>query len=335
MEEIWVEKYRPRSLDDVIGQEAITQRLKAYTQTGQLPHLLFAGPPGTGKTTSAVAIAREFFGDDYRANFMELNASDSRGIDIMRSRKQQSDTARSRNLPSIKDFARTPPIGDADFRIIFLDEADSLTDDAQAALRRTMEQYAQHCRFILGCNYSSRIISPIQSRCAVFRFRPLGSDDIKKALRRVAQTQKLEITQDGLEALLYASGGDMRKAINTLQIAAASGGAVDEDSVFAASAVARPEDVRELLQLAVGGDFLKARDRLDELLVNQGLSGEDVIKQIHREVYDLTVPDDVKVRLVDRVGEADFRLVEGANERIQIEALLAHFALTGKGLASR
>jgi replication factor C small subunit len=321
MDEIWVEKYRPQKLPDVVGQEEVTSRLQSYVKSSNMPHLLFAGPAGTGKTTSSIALAREMFGEDWRQNFQELNASDERGIDVVRGK--------------IKEFARTAPLGGASFKIIFLDEADALTNDAQSALRRTMERYAGTARFILSCNYSSRIIEPIQSRCAVFRFRPLKPEDITKMVRKIAKAEKLEVTQEGLEALLYVAQGDLRRAVNTLQVAGSLGKGVDEDAIYKVTATARPEDVRAMLELALKGEFLKAREALDQLLVTYGLSGEDVLKQVHRAVFDLPIPDLVKVQLIDRVGEADFRLVEGASERIQIEALLAHFAMAGGGLAAK
>lgn len=316
MQEIWVEKYRPHTLAEIVGHPEVTDRLKSYVKTKGMPHLMFVGPAGTGKTTSAIALARELYGTEgWSYNFHELNASDERGIGIVRGK--------------IKDFARTRPMGEAEFKIIFLDEADALTSDAQAALRRTMERYAATCRFVLSCNYSSRIIEPIQSRCAVFRFKPLKADDMKAYLRKIAKTEKLEIAQDGLEAILYVARGDLRKAINTLQVSATQGKQITEDTVYQATATAHPEEVRKLLETALKGDFLAARTGLDELLISYGLSGEDVIRQIHRSVFDLPIPDALKIRLVDRIGEAEFRLVEGSNERVQIEALLAHFAALG------
>ena len=317
--DIWIEKYRPKILDDVVGQDNIIERLKAYAKTKNVPHLIFSGPAGTGKTTSALALAREVFGiDAWKQNFHELNASDERGIGVVRGK--------------IKDFARTAPIGETQFKIIFLDEADSLTTDAQAALRRTIERYTHICRFILSVNYSSKIIEPIQSRCAVFRFKPIKSEDIKKYIRKIASKEKLEITSDGLETLIFVARGDLRKAINLLQVAASIDKKINAEVLYETSATARPEDVRSLINTAIGGNFMAARNQLYDLLIKYGLSGEDIIKQIHKTIFDLTLPDENKVQLMEKTGEIEFRIVEGSNEHIQLESLLAQFVLMGRKL---
>lgn len=316
MKRVWVEKYRPKTLDEVVGHKEIVERLKAYVGSKNMPHLMFAGPAGTGKTTCAIALTREMFGEHWQNNFQELNASDERGIDVVRN--------------TIKNFARTAPLGDGEFKIIFLDEADALTGDAQAALRRTMEKYTNTCRFILSCNYSSKIIDPIQSRCAVFRFRPLNREDVTEYIKRIAKEEKIEITDDGMEALLYVAGGDMRKAVNVFQVSAALGEKVDSDIVYKTSATGRPENIEEMMTLALTGKFVDAREKLDELLIEFGLSGEDVIRQMHRAVFGLDISEEGKVRLIERIGEIEFRLIEGSNSRIQLESLIAHFAMIGK-----
>jgi len=526
-EEVWLEQYRPQRLEDVVGQDAITERLQTYVDRNDLSHLLFAGPAGVGKTTSALAIARELYGDDWEQHFLELNASDERGIDVIRER--------------VKSFARTA-FGGAEYRIIFLDEADALcvppgtevvtgypsapevkpiedvdpdgepipsvdfetneiqsdtgqrvdsgvadffevelddgqtiqaslthpffvvgedgrlvetelrelspgdeiadfkeqigvsrcevcgawtagrycsveckdeghsremrgegnsmygtegseeglsdespdrgdnreefdpsivadggvsavqtatirnieyshrgeaynismdgtpnfmlangilthnTSDAQAALRRTMEQFSDNVRFILSCNYSSQIIDPIQSRCTVFRFSPLSDEAIATQVRKIADAEGIELTEDGVEALTYVAGGDMRAAINGLQ-AAATAGTVDEAAVFEITSTARPEDIEEMVTLALDDDFTAARSQLDRLLTEEGIAGGDVIDQLHRSVWEFDLGEEAAVRTLDRIGEADYRITVGANERIQLEALLASLAL--------
>ena len=311
-EEIWLEKYRPQHLSEIVGQGSIVERLESYVSRQDLPHMLFAGPAGVGKTTASIAVARELYGEEWAEHFLELNASDERGIDVVRDR--------------IKSFARTS-FGGVDHRIIFLDEADALTSDAQSALRRTMEQFSNNVRFILSCNYSSQIIDPIQSRCAVFRFSPLSDEAVAEQARYVADTEGIEVTEPGVDALVYAADGDMRKAINGLQAAAVTGGVVDETAVFEITSTARPEDIREMVTLALEGDFTAARSRLDALITDEGIAGGDIIDQLHRSVWEFEMDDEAAVRLLDRIGEADYRITQGANERIQLEALLASLAL--------
>lgn len=314
-EEIWIEKYRPKKLEEVVGQKDVTKRLSSYIKSKNLPHLLFSGGPGTGKTASAICVAREMFGEDWMGSFTELNASDERGIDVVRTK--------------IKNFARTAPIGDSDFKIIFLDEADALTSDAQSALRRTMEKYTSICRFILSCNYSSRIIEPIQSRCAVYRFRPLSSSAIEERILYIAKEEGLELTRDGLEAILYVAEGDMRKAINALQAAAMIEKTVNMDAIYKTTSTAKPAEIIDLIKRALEGNFASARAQLDYLLVEVGLSGEDLLGQIYRTMIDMPINDKLKVDLVEYIGDIDFRIAEGSNVRIQIESLIAHFILCG------
>ncbi|WEL22620.1 replication factor C small subunit [Halorhabdus sp. BNX81] len=204
------------------------------------------------------------------------------------------------------------------------------TSDAQSALRRTMEQFSNNVRFILSCNYSSQIIDPIQSRCAVFRFSPLADEAVEAQIRQIAQEEVIDVTEDGIEALVYVAGGDMRKAINGLQAASMSGDTVTEEAVFEITSTARPEDIREMVDLALDGDFTAARSRLDTLLTEEGIAGGDIIDQLHRTVWEFDLSDAAAVRVLDRVGEADYRITEGASERIQLEALLASLALDGR-----
>ncbi|MEM1578117.1 MAG: replication factor C small subunit [Archaeoglobaceae archaeon] len=314
--EIWVEKYRPRTLDEVVGQDEIVRRLKGYVERKNIPHMLFSGPPGTGKTATAIALTRDLFGENWRDNFIEMNASDERGIDVVRHK--------------IKEFARTTPIS-APFKIIFLDEADALTADAQAALRRTMEMFSKSCRFILSCNYVSRIIEPIQSRCAVFRFKAIPKEAMRKRLFEICEKEGVKITEDGIEAILYISAGDFRKAINALQGAAAIGEVIDAEKIFQVTATAQPKEIVEILETALKGNFIEAREKLAKLMLDYGMSGEDVIMQLFREILSSnTINEKMKVLLIDRLGEIDFRLTEGANERIQLDAFLAYLSTIGK-----
>lgn len=314
----WVEKYRPEKLQDVVGQKEAVSRLKSYVEKHNAPNMMFSGPAGIGKTSAAVALAKELYGNEFSRNFLELNASDARGIDVVRGQ--------------IKDFARTLAFG-GDFKIIFLDECDALTGDAQQALRRTMEKYTKTTRFILSCNYSSRIIEPIQSRCIVFRFRPLQAREIEERLKQIAEKESIKLDGKALEAIVYVSNGDMRKAVNVLQASSALDSKVSEETVFGVSSRAKPREIKEMIGLALKGEFIEARNLLDKLMYEHGMSGEDVVRQVYREVMEADekeIPSKTKVALVDIVAEYDFRLVEGANERVQLEAMLAQFMKFGK-----
>ena len=311
---MWVEKYRPISLDEVINQKETIKSLKSFLKTPQtMPHLLFAGPAGTGKTSAALCIARHLLGGGWRDHTLELNASDERGIQMVRER--------------VKSFSRhaTGTLGNIPFNLVILDESDQMTSSAQTALRRIMEANSRISRFILICNYSSKIIAPIQSRCAIFRFSALRRDDVTECLRSIAEKEDVKLSEEGINAIVDFCEGDLRRAINTLQAASTLGGKVDEKIVLQIVGQAKPTEVLWMLEKALDGDFIEAREKLYELLNKYGLSGTDVVRQIHREVMNLNIDERAKVELADVIGEYDFRLTEGANEDIQLSALLAQF----------
>jgi len=313
MDELWVEKHRPRSVEDIRGQPSVVSRLRAYANSGTFPHLMLAGPPGTGKTTAAMALTRDIYGEDFRNNLLEMNASDERKLESIRTK--------------VKSFARTTPYGNAPFKIIFLDEADALTNDAQGALRRIMEQHASTCRFILSCNYSSKIIEPIQSRCAVFRFRPLANNQVEDQIKNIAEKENIKLNEDACEAIVRVSLGDLRKAITALQVAAAVNKEVTRELVYETTATAPPEVLHQYIMACKEDGFYAARRRLKEILDDFGLAGTDFINQLHRTLYDVDfLSEPAKLELTRLMSDIDFRLVEGGGEQLQLDSLTAHIS---------
>ena len=315
--EIWTEKYRPKTFSELVGQEDIIKRVQGLTNSLNIPHLLFAGPAGTGKSTLALIVVKELFKENWKENYLELNASDERGINIVREK--------------VKNFARTKSLGNIPFKIIFLDEADALTPEAQQALRRTMENYSSTCRFILSCNYSSKIIDPIQSRCAIFRFKLLEKKDVQIYVERISQGESLIINPEASELIYEASEGDCRRATNILQSTAAISPSINLELISTVLSETRPKDVRVVLDYCLSGDFKGAREKLLDIMLKQSVSGQDVIKTIQKEIWNLPIEPDIKVKLTEKTGEAEFRIVEGSDPFIQLQALLASFVLAGMG----
>ncbi len=311
----WVEKYRPRVLDDVVNQKGIIKRLKQFVNDKSMPHLIFAGPAGTGKTTSALAMVRESYGRKMAVNrtYLELNASDARGIDVIRT--------------YIKDFAKARPPIDVSYKILILDEADNMTAPAQQALRRTMEKYTRNCRMILICNYSNKIIPPIQSRCVVFRFASLNNEDLKNRVKFVAKQEDITLTPGGLNAIADVSRGDCRRAINYLQSCGTISKKIDQDIVFRVAGEVPPDRIRKILVTAIEGQLQLSIQLLNDLIKEYGLSGQNIIKNLHREIYDLKTSEEIKIELTKLLAEFEYRLSQGGTEEIQLQALLAKIVL--------
>ena len=314
---IWTEKYRPSNFTEIFGQDAILKRVQSLTNSLNIPHLLFAGPAGTGKSTLALVVVKELFKESWKENYLELNASDERGINIVREK--------------VKNFARTKSLGNVPYKVIFLDEADALTPEAQQALRRTMENYSASCRFILSCNYSSKIIDPIQSRCAIFRFKLLEKKDIEKIIFKISEKENLTISPESLDLLYEGSEGDCRRCINLLQSTAPISPLITPELVATVISSAKPKDIKIVLDYALSGDFQEAREKLLDVMLKESISGPDVIKAIQKEIWNLPVEPELKVKLTEKTGEIEFRIVEGSDPFIQLQSLLASFVLAGLG----
>ena len=310
---LWTEKYRPLNFKELKGQDKIVNRIEAFVKQKSIPHLLFAGPAGCGKSSLALIIARTLFEDGWKNNFLELNASDARGIDTIRN--------------DVKNFARTKSIGTNTPKIIFLDECDSLTKEAQQALRRTMETFSNNARFILSCNFSSKVIDPIQSRCSIFRFKPLEKENVKEIIENIAKKEKIKVDSKAIDALHNLSGGDVRRFENILQSCAIVSKNINDKLIYEIVSAARPKEILDVLNYAVKGDFIKSRDELLSVMLKHGLSGLDIIKQIQKEIWNLKIKDEDKIKFIEKCGEIEFRMVEGSDEFVQLEALLASFIL--------
>lgn len=319
---MWIEKYRPRTLADVVNQKESIEGIKALLKTpATIPHLLLSGPPGTGKSSVALCIARQLMGENFRRLVLELNASDERGIGVVRER--------------IKGFAQViqaTPSG-VQFGLVILDESDEMTRDAQTALRRIMETSSRTCRFILICNYQSGIIEPIQSRCSVFRFRYLDRKEAGEHMMRICKAEHVNADPIAIQRIFELSGGDLRSAINYLQVAATSSkeGKLDLATIEKVVPSSENEMVRSMLKLALGGEFVKARDVMYELMGKHGLSGREIVRVANREATRMPeLAAERQVEVIRALGECDYRLTQGANDDIQISAMLAQLNLIGK-----
>ncbi|TFJ80371.1 hypothetical protein NSK_008278 [Nannochloropsis salina CCMP1776] len=308
----WVEKYRPVTLNDVVGNTEAIDRLKVVAQDGNMPHMLLAGPPGTGKTSSIMCLSRELLGEEHLgAAVLELNASDERGIDVIRSR--------------IKMFAQKkvvlPP---GRHKVVILDEADSMTSAAQQALRRTMEIYSHTTRFALACNTSSKIIEPIQSRCAILRFSRLADEEILDRLRQICEAEHVGFSDDGLEAVIFTAEGDMRNAINNLQSTYSGFGYVNQANVFKVCDQPHPLLMKEVLDLCAGSGDLKAAQEKLLRVWNLGYSASDIIGTLFKVCRNHgTMNEGTKLNFIREIGMVHMRIAEGLNSRTQILGLLA------------
>lgn len=310
----FVEKYRPERLEDLTGQSDIVQTIIRLIEVGRLPHLLFYGPPGTGKTSTILAIARRLYGSGYKDMVLELNASDDRGIDVVREQ--------------IKDFAGTRKLFSTGVKLIILDEADAMTHDAQFALRRVIEKYTKNTRFCLIGNYVSKIIPALQSRCTKFRFSPLRKEQIEGKLRSIVDREGLSsrVSADGIEAILRLSNGDMRKVLNVLQATSSGFAEITTETVHACTGQPLPSDIQEIHYSLMNDDFEKAFETLQRASHTKGLSMVDIVTEISRVSFSLRLPPDVHVLIADRLADIEYRLAFGTNDKIQGASLIAVFA---------
>ena len=312
MEEQWTEKYRPDHFDDILGHERVLQKLKTYVGEGSMPHLMFVGQSGVGKTTTAMVLAKEIYGENWRANFIELTRSRDRGINAIRE--------------DVKEKARSRSLTEKDFRIIYMDEADELTESAQAAFRRMMENFSENVRFILSCSSLSKIIDPLQSRCALFRFSPISKKNVEKYIRMIEEKEGFQIDQNSINVLSRISKGNLREATNLLQVAASMEEEIDEKTVKSAIKETVRADIKGIILRAQNGNFMDVREELYDLLIEEGYTAESLLKMIHEDIDNLPMDKEKRKRIAIELGEVDFDIVRGSKDRVHLQRLLAFFS---------
>lgn len=317
---MWVEKYRPKRIEEIVNQKDIIISLKNLVKKpNEIPHLLFAGPAGVGKTTTALCLSMELLGEGWKRDTLELNASDERGIKMVRERVKEF--AAVIKLPSGTD--------EKPYRIIILDEADEMTSEAQTALRRIIEDSSKTTRFIIICNYLSQIIEPIQSRCAIFHFTRLEEEDVLEYLRMICKQENIDFQEEALSKIYRYTEGDLRHSINILQTASGYG-QVSIKNVTSAMGLSGKAKVAEIIRLALSGKFNDARTKLLELLYVYGLSETDFFKYTYHEIKDMDIKNIDEVMSI--MAEYDYRLSVGAHSEIQLTAFLAQLCKIGANI---
>ncbi|XP_033828313.1 replication factor C subunit 5 [Periophthalmus magnuspinnatus] len=308
----WVEKYRPQSLDDLISHRDILSTIQRFISEDRLPHLLFYGPPGTGKTSTILACAKQLYKDrEFSSMVLELNASDDRGIDVVRG--------------PILSFASTRTIFKKGFKLVILDEADAMTQDAQNALRRVIEKFTENTRFCLICNYLSKIIPALQSRCTRFRFGPLVPEQMIPRLEHVIQQENIDISPDGMKALVTLSSGDMRRSLNILQSTSMAYGKVTEDSVYTCTGHPLRSDIANILDWSLNQNFTTAYNQILQLKTLKGLALHDILTEVHLLIHRVDFPPSIRMDLLIKLADIEHRLASGTNEKIQLSSMVAAF----------
>lgn len=310
----WVEKYRPQSLADVAAHRDIIDTIDRLTNENKLPHLLLYGPPGTGKTSTILALARKLYGGQYQNMILELNASDDRGIDVVR--KQIQDFASARSLSFGAKFS---------VKLVLLDEADAMTKDAQFALRRVIEKHTKSTRFALICNHVNKIIPALQSRCTRFRFAPLDAAHIKERLQYVVTAEGLDVDESGFAALVRLSNGDMRKALNILQSTQMASQHVTEEAVYLCTGNPMPKDIEQIAYWLLNEPFTASFKYISDIKMRKGLALVDIIREVTMFVFKIQMPSDIRVNLINDLADIEYRLSFGCNDKLQLGALMSTF----------
>ncbi|XXG60676.1 hypothetical protein AAC387_Pa04g2520 [Persea americana] len=311
----WVEKYRPQSLADVAAHRDIVDTIDRLTNENKLPHLLLYGPPGTGKTSTILAVARKLYGTHYHNMILELNASDDRGIDVVR---QQ-----------IQDFASTQSFSfgaKSLVKLVLLDEADAMTKDAQFALRRVIEKYTKSTRFALICNHVNKIIPALQSRCTRFRFAPLNATHVKERLQHVIKAEGLDVSDSGLEAFVRLSNGDMRKALNILQSTHMASQTITEEAVYLCTGNPMPKDIEQICFWLLNEPFAASFRYISEIKMKKGLALVDIVREVTMFIFNIKMPSDARVQLINDLADIEYRLSFGCNDKLQLGALVTGFS---------